>query len=75
MGIGDVLLIIFIPPLASGVRERGCGTVFLVFLLWCIFWIPGSIAALIMTLNKPTPPVCPGGECVHAATAPYSGVI
>lgn len=59
MGIGDVLLIVFLPPFASGVRERGCGSMLLVALLWCIFWVPGSIAALIMTLNKPAPAVAP----------------
>jgi hypothetical protein len=35
------------------VRARGCGAVLGVFILWCCFFIPGSIVALILQLNKP----------------------
>lgn len=59
MGIGDILLVLFLPPFASGVRERGCGSMLLVTLLWCLGWIPGTVAALVMTLNKPQAPVAP----------------
>ncbi len=53
MGIGDALLCIFLPPLASGVRERGCGTMLFVFLLTLLAWLPGIIAAFVLTLNRP----------------------
>jgi uncharacterized membrane protein YqaE (UPF0057 family) len=52
MGLGKALLCIFIPPLA--VRDRGCGTMLLVFVLWCCAWIPGSIAAWIIS-SQPKP--------------------
>lgn len=52
MGCGDILLCLIFPPLASGVRERGCGSMILVFILTLIFWLPGTIAAIVMTLNK-----------------------
>ncbi len=53
MGIGDAILCIVFPPLASGVRERGCGTILFVFLLTCLAWVPGIIAAFYLTINKP----------------------
>lgn len=51
MGLVDALLCIFLPPLASGVRARGCGAMLFVLLLTFIFWLPGSIMAFVMTLN------------------------
>jgi uncharacterized membrane protein YqaE (UPF0057 family) len=53
MGIIDALLCIFLPPLASGVRARGCGTMLFVLILTCILWLPGCIAAFYLTINKP----------------------
>jgi uncharacterized membrane protein YqaE (UPF0057 family) len=57
--MGDILLIIFLPFLASGVRARGCGAMVGVFLLWCCFFIPGSIVALVLQLNKPQEALAP----------------
>jgi uncharacterized membrane protein YqaE (UPF0057 family) len=45
----QVILAIIFPPLA--VFDRGCGSMLIVFLLTCIGWVPGVIAALII-LNK-----------------------
>ncbi|MBO7459020.1 MAG: YqaE/Pmp3 family membrane protein [Paludibacteraceae bacterium] len=47
----QVLLAIIFPPLA--VVDRGCGSMLIVFILTCIGWVPGVIAALII-LNKNT---------------------
>ncbi|MCT4663969.1 MAG: YqaE/Pmp3 family membrane protein [Flavobacteriales bacterium] len=49
MSIWRVLLSIIFPPLA--VLDQGCGSIILVFILTCLGWIPGVIAALII-LNK-----------------------
>lgn len=45
----QAILAIIFPPLA--VIDRGCGSVLIVFILTCIGWIPGVLAALII-LNK-----------------------
>lgn len=45
----QVLLAVIFPPLA--VIDRGCGSILIVFLLTCLGWVPGVIAALII-LNK-----------------------
>ena len=45
----QVILAIIFPPLA--VIDRGCGSMFIVFLLTLCGWVPGVIAALII-LNK-----------------------
>ncbi|MGB0897398.1 MAG: YqaE/Pmp3 family membrane protein [Flavobacteriaceae bacterium] len=50
MSIWRVLLSILFPPLA--VLDKGCGSVIIVFILTCLGWIPGVIAALII-LNNP----------------------
>jgi uncharacterized membrane protein YqaE (UPF0057 family) len=49
MGILRVLLAIFFPPLS--VLDKGCGSVFIVFLLTLCGWVPGVIGALVI-LNK-----------------------
>lgn len=49
MSVFRVILSIIFPPLA--VLDRGCGSILIVFILTCIGWIPGVIAALII-LNK-----------------------
>lgn len=49
MSLFRVILSIIFPPLA--VFDRGCGSILIVFILTCIGWIPGVIAALII-LNK-----------------------
>ena len=51
MGCVDALFCIFLPPLASGVRARGCGAMLFVLILTIMFWLPGSIMAFNMTLN------------------------
>lgn len=63
MGLFDILWCIFLPPFASGVRERGCGMMLLVLLLTCCLWLPGTIVALIMTNenNKAKRRVATGG--------------
>ncbi len=46
----QVLLCIIFPPLA--VLDRGCGSILIVFILTCVGWIPGVIAALVIINNK-----------------------
>lgn len=49
MGCFRVLLCIIFPPLA--VIDKGCGSIVIVFILTCLGWIPGIIAALIINNN------------------------
>ncbi|WP_372746138.1 YqaE/Pmp3 family membrane protein [Lutibacter sp.] len=49
MGCFRVLLCIIFPPLA--VVDKGCGSILIVFILTCLGWIPGVIAALIINNN------------------------
>ncbi|MBL4724624.1 MAG: YqaE/Pmp3 family membrane protein [Lutibacter sp.] len=49
MGCLRVLLCIIFPPLA--VIDKGCGSIVIVFILTCLGWIPGVIAALIINNN------------------------
>jgi len=49
MGFFRVLLCIVFPPLA--VIDKGCGSILIVFILTCLGWIPGVIAALIINNN------------------------
>ena len=49
MSLLRVLLAIIFPPLA--VADKGCGSFLIVFILTCLGFIPGIIAALII-LNK-----------------------
>jgi uncharacterized membrane protein YqaE (UPF0057 family) len=49
MGCLRVLLCIVFPPLA--VIDKGCGSIVIVFILTCLGWIPGVIAALIINNN------------------------
>jgi len=49
MSIWRVLLSIIFPPLA--VLDKGCGSILIVFILWCCGWVPGVIAALVI-INK-----------------------
>lgn len=49
MGCLRVLLCIVFPPLA--VIDKGCGSIIIVFILTCLGWIPGVIAALIINNN------------------------
>jgi len=49
MSIWRVILAVIFPPLA--VLGKGCGSIIIVFILTCLGWIPGVLAALII-LNK-----------------------
>ena len=49
MGFFRVLLCVIFPPLA--VIDKGCGSIIIVFILTCLGWIPGVIAALIINNN------------------------
>lgn len=49
MSIFRVLLAVIFPPLA--VYDKGCGSILITFILTCIAWVPGVIAALVI-LNK-----------------------
>ena len=49
MGCLRVMLCIIFPPLA--VIDKGCGSIVIVFILTCLGWIPGVIAALIINNN------------------------
>ncbi|PKP14088.1 MAG: YqaE/Pmp3 family membrane protein [Bacteroidetes bacterium HGW-Bacteroidetes-3] len=49
MGIFRVIFCIIFPPLA--VIDKGCGSFIIVFILTCLGWIPGVIAALIINNN------------------------
>jgi len=49
MGIFRVILCIIFPPIA--VVDKGCGSFIIVFILTCLGWIPGVIAALIINNN------------------------
>jgi uncharacterized membrane protein YqaE (UPF0057 family) len=51
MGCIDILLCIFLPPFASGVRGRGCGAMLFVLILTIIGWLPGAIAAFLLTID------------------------
>ena len=50
MSVFRVLLAIIFPPLS--VIGKGCGSVFIIFLLTLCGWIPGVIGALVI-LNNP----------------------
>jgi uncharacterized membrane protein YqaE (UPF0057 family) len=50
MGCGRAILCIIFPPLA--VLDRGCGAVLLTFVLTCVGWIPGVIAAICFNSDK-----------------------
>lgn len=50
MGLGRVLLCIFLPPLA--VLDRGCGAFLLTLLLTMAGWVPGVIAAILFNTRE-----------------------
>jgi uncharacterized membrane protein YqaE (UPF0057 family) len=51
MGCIDLLLCLLLPPLAGGVRARGCGAMIFVLILTIIGWLPGAIAAFLLTID------------------------
>ena len=52
MGCIDLLLCIFLPPFASGVRARGCGAMLFVLILTLIGWLPAAIWAVVDLQNS-----------------------
>ena len=50
MTFGKALACILCPPFA--VRDKGCGTVLFVGVLWLCVWIPGSIAAFVIERER-----------------------
>lgn len=46
MSFFRVLVSILFPPLA--VFDKGCGSILIVFILTCLGWVPGVIAALVI---------------------------
>lgn len=50
MSLGRALLCIFLPPLA--VLDKGCGSVLIVAVLTLFGWIPGAIAAVVLSTQK-----------------------
>ena len=50
MGIGQALLCILLPPVA--VLNKGCGSILIVTALTIIGWVPGIIAAMIITTRE-----------------------
>jgi uncharacterized membrane protein YqaE (UPF0057 family) len=51
MGCLRALVCILLPPLA--VIDKGCGSILIVTVLTLIGWVPGIIAALIISLERP----------------------
>lgn len=49
MSIFRIILSIFLPPLA--VVDKGLGNFLIVFILWLLGHVPGTIAALIILRN------------------------
>jgi uncharacterized membrane protein YqaE (UPF0057 family) len=48
LGCFDFVLCVLLPPLASGVRARGCGAMLFVLLLTLIGW---ALVAFFMTID------------------------
>jgi uncharacterized membrane protein YqaE (UPF0057 family) len=51
LGCVDLLFCLLLPPLASGVRARGCGAMLFVLVLTLIGWLPGALVAFFMTID------------------------
>jgi uncharacterized membrane protein YqaE (UPF0057 family) len=49
MSLIRVILCIIFPPLA--VIDKGCGSILITFILTCLGWVPGVIAALVINNN------------------------
>jgi uncharacterized membrane protein YqaE (UPF0057 family) len=50
MSLWRAILTVLLPPLA--VVDKGCGPFLIVFVLTCLGWIPGIIAALIICKDE-----------------------
>jgi uncharacterized membrane protein YqaE (UPF0057 family) len=51
MSLGRVILCIIFPPFA--VYDKGCGSILITFILTCLGWVPGVIAALVINNKNP----------------------
>lgn len=51
MGCIRAIACLLLPPLA--VIDKGCGSILIVTVLTLVGWIPGVIAALIISLERP----------------------
>jgi len=74
MGLIRVILCLVFPPLA--VVDRGCGSILLVSILSVLGWVPGVLAALVIS-SKQRPQVVvigPNGEVCEVAHKPAGGV-
>jgi len=47
MDWGRIIVAILLPPLA--VIDKGCGAIVIVTILWLFGWLPGVVAALIIS--------------------------
>lgn len=75
MNILRVILCIVFPPLA--VLDKGCGSVLLVAILSCLGWIPGVLAALVISSKQQPVVIVSGGapNPTQASTASKSSGI
>ena len=48
-----IILALLFPPLGIiGMRNVGCGTLLLLLLLTCLFYLPGQIVAIFLILQE-----------------------
>ena len=74
MGIIRVILCLIFPPLA--VLDKGCGSILLVTILTTLGWIPGVLAALVISSQQRLKLVAvgPNGELCEVAQKSGGGV-
>lgn len=74
MGIIRVILCLIFPPLA--VLDKGCGSILLVTILTALGWIPGVLAALVISSQQRLKLVAigPNGELCEVAQKSGGGV-
>ena len=48
-----IILALIVPPLAVlGLRDVGCGTLLLLFILTLCVWVPGQVAAIVLVVKE-----------------------
>lgn len=48
-----IILALIFPPLAVlGLRDVGCGTLLLLFILTLCVWVPGQVAAIVLVVKE-----------------------
>ena len=74
MGLIRVILCLIFPPLA--VLDKGCGSILLVSILTALGWVPGVLAALVISSKQRLKVVVigPNGELCEVAQRPAGGV-